>query len=763
MKISKIAIYLIVLPVLVIVVASSLFLAFFDANDYKQELVDYVKQSSGRSLVFKGDAELMLYPAFGMKLGAMEFSNAPGFGTTPMLSVDEVSISVDVKSVLMLQPKVSQLILSELQIDLQKNKQGVTNWDDLIPKKAEETATQQPQKQSTTKTSGDNTEQGSDFELAGAFEGININNATVSWRDAATGETFKIDDLDFTTGKITPTEAFPLSLQLVMHQQKAIKADISFETNVFFDLKKQTLSLQQLDLQLKASGTLIPVDNSEISLTANVNFDIEKQFLSVSKLLLKAETQGGIMQKTDVALAGDLTMNLATQYLKIAQLQLNAAIKDSSMPKGAINTSIKSKQLAVALNQRKVDLTALELGLNDILFKGEIHVKDYAQPALSFNLSTQELDLDELLGLSDKKDAEAPVETTDTTSQAEEDVEIALPTELLRKLDLEGQLSIGKLKVMNVKTSNNELKISAKKGVLQIKPLALDMYDGQLNNQITIDVRPEKPKFSIQTNLNKVQIGSLLIDFMQEDKISGAATIAIDVSTEGSWVSKLKQNLNGSIALRFADGALKGFNLRHLSDVAKAKLSGSDAPTENTQETDFTELKLSGKIKNGVFYSNDLSLKSPLIRVGGEGQADLNKNTVDYTVNAKIIGSLEGQAGAGLEASGLLIPVRIFGAFSALKTDILLDNMLKQQAQESIAKTKAAIKAQQQAKIDAEKQALKLKQNKLNAELKAKQDAEKQKLAAKQAAEKAKLQAKVKAAEDAAKKKLENKLKGLFN
>jgi len=763
MKLTKIALYLIILPIIVVVVASSLFLALFDANDYKQDLVDYVKQSSGRSLVFNGDAELMLYPSFGMKLGGMTFSNAPSFGSVPMLSVDEVSISVDVKSVLMLEPKVSQLILSELHIDLQKNKQGVSNWDDLVPKKAEEGSPNQPiaEVDKNPKSKGG-------FDIAGAFEGININNAQLSWHDASTGQSFNLDDLDFTTGKITPTEAFPLSMHIVLHQEKELNATVNFETEVFFDVKKQTVSLKQLDLQLTASGSLIPVEKSDVALTANVNFDLEKQFLSVSQLVLKANTEGGVMQKIDVAVGGDLSMNLVTQILNIKQLSLDAQVDDASMPKGQLKTSIKAEQLKLALKQRQVDLSQLQLSLNNIQMLGELQVKDYAKPSVNFNLSAQGIDLDDLLGLNEP--TQKPQKATDTSQNVSEDTEIALPIELLKKLELNGQLNIASLKAMNVKTQNIQLKVTAKGGLLQLKPMALELYDGSLSNQISLDVRTKQPKFKIKTQLNKVQIGDLLIDFMQLDKIRGAATVAIDVTTQGSWVSKLKSNLNGKIALRFEDGALKGLNLRYLSEVAKAKLSGSSAPTENIQETDFTELKLSGTIKQGVFYSNDLSLKSPLIRVGGEGQADLNENTVDYTVNAKIIGSLEGQSGEGLEASGLLIPVRIFGPFTAIKTDILLDNMLKQQVSEKLAKSKAALKvqqqklagqlakqkaelkAQQQQKIEAKKQALQAKQDKLKAELKAKQ-----------AAEQKKLDDKKKAAEDKAKQKLEDKLKGLFN
>lgn len=753
MKSSKLALYIVLLPIAVIVIVSSLFLAFFDAKAYKQDLVEYVKESSGRTLVFEGDPELMLYPDFGMKLGAMQFSNAPGFGQTPMLSVNEVSISVDVKSVLQLEPKVSQLILSELQIDLQKNKQGKTNWDDLVPEKAQQ---QTSQEESDTKD-----DETSDFELAGAFEGINMNNAQISWLDESTGEQINIDDLDFTTGKITPTESFPLSLHVKLRKQKELIADVNFESQVFFDQKNKVLSLNQLNLKMNAQGDLIPFDKNDIELKSDVRFDLKNKELEVNDLSLKTLNNGGLMQQIVASVAGQLSMNLNTQQLNISDLSLRADITDESMPKGQLNSDIKSEKLSVSLNKRKVAFDNLQLGLNNLLFQGDILVKDYAKPAVSFNLNAKNVDIDELLGIDNQA---SETNTSDSAeSSQDQDTEIALPTELLRSLALDGTLAIEKLKVMNVKSSNNVLKITANNGLINIKPLSLNLYEGSLANEMLIDVRKDKPKYAMKTALNTVQIGDLLIDFMQLDKLSGAANINIDVNTQGNFVSQLKQNLQGDIALRFADGSLKGFNLRHLTDVAKAKLSGSEKPKETLKETDFTELKLSGKIIDGVFSSNDLSLKSPLIRVGGEGLANINTNELDYTVNAKLIGSLEGQTGEGLEAKGVLVPVRLFGPFSGLKTDILLDNMLKQEAKNKVNAAKQALKAKKQAAADA------LKKQKLQKakELQLKQDTEKlkmqQQLEEKQRQEKAELEAKKQAEKEKLKLKAEEKFKSLFN
>ncbi|HMG60914.1 MAG TPA: hypothetical protein VK583_14390, partial [Burkholderiales bacterium] len=75
-----------------------------------------------------------------------------------------------------------------------------------------------------------------------------------------------------------------------------------------------------------------------------------------------------------------------------------------------------------------------------------------------------------------------------------------------------------------------------------------------------------------------------------------------------------------SLALR--DSSLKGVNLGELLRKAKS-LRESNPPAEQgalpAERTDFTELGASFVIRNGVAHNDDLSAKSPLLRLAGSG------------------------------------------------------------------------------------------------------------------------------------------------
>jgi AsmA protein len=622
----------IILPI----VAVGIFVAVFDANAYKQDMSSLVLEQTGRELQFQGDVSLTIYPALGMKLGAMRFANAPSFGESPMVRIGAASVSVDVLSLLRLAPEIDKLILRDLEINLIRNKVGVNNWDDLLEPPAATSGSATAPGPSSAAAGTTPAPATDEFELKGAFAGLEIENLRLLWLDEQAGERYQVTDLDISTGRIAPNESFPLTLHL--------DASAGGDLDIVVDLK------------------------------TNVEYLIDQQRLTLNQMIL-------------------------------------------------------------ALNQFKIG--------------GMLQVSNFAKPALRFDLASQLLDVDALLG-TPAADAAAPQSTTGAQSStaAAEDIQIALPMQTLRDLDIDGELKIAKMKMQNLHMTDFSMRLKAQQGLVALKPVQMKMYDGEVLANIVVDVTGELPRYGVDKSLKDVQVGNLLKDYLGKSPISGKLNGDVNLTTRGEWLSKLKMNSNGTMQLAFLDGALNGFNIRQSIDVAKAKLRGETPPAEKTLKTDFSSLTISGVIKNGVFSSNDLNLQAPLLRVGGEGSADLNSALVDYLVNTKLVGTTAGQEGGSADdLAGLSIPVRIKGPFSDPKIDVQLDEMLKAKVDAQKAKLKAEIDAQKaalQKQLEAEKQALAMEKKQL-------EEAKKRELEIKAEIEKAK-----------AKKKLEDKLKKLL-
>ena len=659
----KILLYTILVSLLFIAAAAGIFVATFDANLYKQDLSDLVRQQTGRELQFFGDVSLTVYPALGMQLGAMSFSNAPGFGEQSMIKVNKVSISVDVTSLITFSPQVDQLLLDDLEINLQKNAAGKTNWDDLI--KADDTKQTTAVEPAASASDDDS----SPVKIKGAFGGINMQNARLLWKDDQAGVEYRINDLDFTTGRISLDAPFALQLHMALQTADGIDANIDLDGQVQYLINDAVLKVIELDLDVAAQGSMLPL--------------------------------------------------------------------------GKIQIGISSQSTLLDLQRNTVKLEGVELALDDSSLSGSINVSDFSKPALGFKLASDLLDIDALLGTpSLEQQAEQATDEAPASSQAAsaEDIQIVLPMELLRSMQIDGELSVKQIKLQNLYLNDVALKIGAKNGVLNLDPIKMNLYDGSFQGSVQVDARAKTPKYQVKKTLNGVQIGKLMTDFLGEQRISGELAATVELNTRGEWLSALKKNSNGTMDINLKDGALKGFNLRYSIDQAKAKLNKQPAPPEAMQSTDFSAMGLSGKVENGVFSSSDLNLQAPLLRVGGEGKADLNDNTVDYLVKAKLVGSVAGQDGGEQDdLKGLLIPVRIKGPFASPDIDIQLDEMLSGAAAarrvEEQAKLKAEIEKQKselEQQLAAEKAALEaakqLELEKQKAVLEAKKEAEKQKL-----------------------------------
>jgi len=152
---------------------------------------------------------------------------------------------------------------------------------------------------------------------------------------------------------------------------------------------------------------------------------------------------------------------------------------------------------------------------------------------------------------------------------------------------------------------------------------------------------------------------------MDEDRLLGKGNLSFDVNTQGNRVDQLKSALDGNADVALSDGKIKGFDIGYLLRRAQARLEGQTEPEPAEKSTDFTAITGTATIRNGVVRNDDLAGSSPLLRVAGEGQVDLPRETIDYGVTATVVNTATGQGGKELERlKQIPVPIRIKGSFS---------------------------------------------------------------------------------------------------
>ena len=674
-KFIRIIAWLAGLLVLLIVVAAVVVPLVVDPNDYKDDIAAAVEAKTGRKLVMEGDIGLSVFPWLALEIGPTQLANAQGFSGQPFAAVREVSIRIKLLPLLRRQVEMDTVVLDGLRLSLEKLADGTTNWADLAAPSASEPAPE-------PETGGETPEGGA--ALAGlAIGGVDITDAAIVYDDRQAGSRYEVDGVNLRVGAIAPGATVPvkLSMQLAV-AEPPVAGPLEFTGEVTLSPDSSTLTLAQAELTTGFKGDGLPGGALDSRLGFDAEVDLEGGGLEVPNLvaeLLGMKLQAAVTGRqlfTEPAVSADIrVLPFVPRKLIEALGQPLPEVAD----KNVLDKADASLKLAATADS--ANIADLLVHLDDSTLRGGAGVSQFAKPAVRFDLQLDGIDVDRYLP---PRTEEPPPPVTPATA-AVAGAEL-FPVETLRGLNVDGSLKIGNLKVSGLTTTDLLMKLAAKGGQLRLHPAQAKLYEGSYAGNLGLDVRGAQPKISLDETLTDIQVGPLLKDLQGKDTLTGTTRARAALTASGQTPEALKKSLNGTLNFAFTDGAVKGFNLAALIRRASAQLKGEPPPQdEGPDQTDFSELTGSATVTNGVIGNNDLVAKSPLLRVQGEGQADLNSEALDYLLTAKVVGSLEGQGGKGVDdLKGVAIPVKISGTFAQPKYKVRLDKALKESAEEKV-------------------------------------------------------------------------------
>ena len=229
-------------------------------------------------------------------------------------------------------------------------------------------------------------------------------------------------------------------------------------------------------------------------------------------------------------------------------------------------------------------------------------------------------------------------------------------------------LRIGSLALRQYRLDDVNLDATLDGGMLRVSSLKGRIWGGSFAGTAFADARASR--VALKAGADGVNINALLKDVADKDMLDGSGRVDVDIESAGRTVAELKARLKGKGAMQLRDGAVKGVNLAKSLRQAKAALAlKQDAAVKasKTEKTDFSELNATFQIDYGVARSTDVELKSPFLRLGGEGAVDIVKNRIDSVVRATLTDTSKGQDGAELAAlKGVTVPVQLSGPLDAV-------------------------------------------------------------------------------------------------
>jgi uncharacterized protein involved in outer membrane biogenesis len=457
-----------------------------------------------------------------------------------------------------------------------------------------------------------------------------------------------------------------------------------------FSLKKAALEtdLQVTPEAVVAKNLYLAVDQQQFKTTA-LRFDLINNTLTLDSF---------IMRLLDVMMMGKVTVTQVTTKpnwqgsIKTMSFNPKTVLQQLAVPlpvmadKKAFTDMLLETEVKGDVSQ--LQLNPLKLHLDDTQLQGEFQVQDFQTLAMAFNLNIDQLDVDRYL--PPKPTIETPTEKPIPTP------ETPLPLDLLKTLNLNGQLTIGQLKAAQLKMSDVHLVVTAKDGHLTITPRAA-LYNGTYRGNLTLNTHLQPPLLEIDDTLNHIHASPLLLDLTGDDKLIGIAHITARLTSDATSIESLQKQLQGNIRFLFLDGALKGFNIGYTIRKTKAYLMGEPLPPPEPIRTDFTSLEGTLFAKAGIMTSDDLVMKSPLLRINGNGKMDLATQEIDFEVKTAVVDTAQGQGGQALkELKGVVIPLKIAGKMDApsIKPDLATMQMVLVKLTEEAAKNQLEVEKQ---------------------------------------------------------------------
>ncbi len=599
--------------VVLLFVALLLIPRFVDLQTYKPMIEERVSAATGRPFALGGDLKLSLFPWAGLSLSDLRLGNPPGFSEKDLLTVEGFDVRVKLLPLLFRDIQVQRFVLKGPRLVLERLENGRGNWEGIgavDPGAASAKAGEVP----AAASGGDR------LPITSLVVGeFTVSGGSLVWIDQAGPERREVTDFNLDLSDLSLDKPIGVVLSALLDGKP-----LSLEGRV---------------------GPVGPMPGK-----GTVPFD-----LAVSALETLDLTATGRVVDLAAAPRFDLALSLAPFNPRSVLAALDPPVAlPTADPQALQKVGLK---IELQGDARQVSGRNGRLELDDALLVFAFEASEFQQPKVTLNLEVDQIDLDRYLPpAGGQKQAVAG-----DPGSAQAAARPAPDLNRLRRLVLDASAKIGELKAAKARVQDLNLRIIGRNGVFRLSPLTLNLYQGDLAANGTLNLQTDTPRTDLALQMRDVQAGPLLKDLMDADYLTGTARAEVQLRMAGMDAEAVKPTLNGKGNLVFTEGSVKGLDLLGMvRNVAAA--FGLGAAGESPSQTDFTELKAPFTLEKGVFKTAATTLQSPLLQVQAAGQADLVRETLDFRIDPRFVAPLGGAADTAAPA-GVTVPVLVSGTF----------------------------------------------------------------------------------------------------
>lgn len=737
---SFIKILLITLLSIILLVAAAIAVVtlVIDPNDYKEQITGTVKAKTGRELSIPGEISWSFFPWLGVELGEARLGNASGFKPDTFAAVRQVEVRVRLWPLLIGELEVGKIVLDGLEVTLQRNAAGRSNWADLMQPAAGKPPAKEPEQ-----APPDTGPTGPSPLAALAVAGLEVRQARIVWDDQAAGKYLDLNPLNLHLGRLAPGTPVPVTADFVIQsRQPQAQAGGKLSLQVTFNLERQQILIEKLAFEGEANSPLLPAEQAQLRLDApRLLVSLAEQTAEAGGLALETL---GLKLNTDIQASRILQAPRYRASVSLAPFSPRKVLQQLAIepPTTADPKALQNAQLSAKLQG---DLQGLKVSELFVQFDqselgGQIEIPRFSPQAIRYDLALNQIDVDRYLPpRSGKTNAKAGGNKTVATPATGAGTSASLiPVEMVRPLDLEGTLRIDRLKAMNLHSQAIRITARARDGRVRLHPLGAQLYEGSYSGDIKLDVTGATPRLNLNESLSRVQIGPLLKDLWGDDVVRGRTDLSLDLAARGNDPESIRKTLGGNARFEVRDAEVKDIDLAQLQKVVneidtdikaldtnnlarlviqfkqlKQKFNAIKNPQADNVSY-FSSITGTAQIKNGIARNNDLRARLPFGRVRGEGSVDLVRLYSDYTTSIKLTSKGKVESGKTYEQMDKTpFKIHFKGPLDSLKPQPDFSDYLQSEGRKAMddaeAKAKAKLKEKADEKLEQEKEKLKQK------------------------------------------------------
>ncbi|MFN4184317.1 MAG: AsmA family protein [Hyphomonas sp.] len=343
---------------------------------YRTQIERAATQALQRQITLTGDVKISIFPTISASVGGVTVANPEGFDGPYMVEAGELRGSVRLMPLLSRRVEVRELAFIDAKVSLQKLADGQTNWVF--------TPAEQPQPAPTRPP-------GEQKGFNGGVEQARLQNASLTYRDAETGDYYELRDLDLQASMASTDQPFRLRAKgffqahpfeinstvdtidaLTKEKPADIKADLETPFGkVHYTGSVKLGTIPVIEGQFRASSDALP---ALAALTgADVPFDLSK--------LGRINLEGSLKGPAD-ALVVDIAK--LTQTSDLAKSSFSGQLNLTDAPTIAGELSLDAPSLAALASFADVEMPMNLTPLGGVDVKGKVS-GSLMQPDLSFD------------------------------------------------------------------------------------------------------------------------------------------------------------------------------------------------------------------------------------------------------------------------------------------------------------------------------------------------------------------------------------------